>query len=40
MKEVHELLNSPRAYIGGDGGLRDSAIVETVERVLVAMTGD
>jgi len=38
--EIKKRLEDPRAYIRGDNSLRDSPIVETVERVLAAMTGD
>lgn len=38
VKEVHDHLNTVRAYVHPKGGLKASAAVDTVDRVLVGLS--
>lgn len=40
IKEIHDLLNSPQAYLGPDGRFIDSVGVSTINLVMFNMTGD
>ena len=40
IKEIDDLLDSPRAYLGPDGRFIDSVGVSTINLVMFNMTGD
>lgn len=40
VKEIHDYLDTPEAYVKPGGGFRDSPVTDMVKRVLVTMTGD